>query len=178
MIRPFRARSIIPVAAGALLAAALAACSAVGPVRRAGTATAPPSDGTPASPAGGAAAGGSARVELVQKHGQDGPVRMLTVLPDGRWECSNCAGDDVRSSGQLDPERTQRLRALLTDERLAAETDKARGYRVSCIDALTSVLVTTPGPITIEDCPGEDRPPLGYEILLLLTQATPAEATA
>lgn len=117
-------------------------------------------------------------MELVQKHGQDGPVRMLTVLPDGRWECSNCAGDDVRSSGQLDPERTQRLRALLTDERLAAETDKARGYRVSCIDALTSVLVTTPGPITIEDCPGEERPPLGYEILLLLTQATPAEATA
>ncbi|MFC8846593.1 MULTISPECIES: hypothetical protein [unclassified Micromonospora] len=178
MIRPFRARSIIPLAAGALLVVALAACSAVGPVRRAGTATAPPPDGSPVSPPGGAAASGPARVNLWQKHGQDGAVRVLSVSPDGRWDCTNCAGDDVRSTGQLDAEQTQRLRGLLTDERLAAETDTARGYRVSCIDALASVLVTSFGQITIEDCPGEKRPPLGYEILLLLTQATPAEATA
>ncbi|MEH0939200.1 hypothetical protein [Micromonospora psammae] len=130
------------------------------------------------APAGGAAGAGAGRVSLVQKLGQDGPLRSLNVAPDGRWECADCAGDGVTSTGALDPEQVQRLQALLADPRLAQETDQARQYRVSCIDALTSSLVTAAGLITSQDCPGEERPPVAYEILLLLTQATPAEPTA
>ena len=58
---------------------------------------------------------------------------------------------------------------------LADETDQARRYRTTCIDALTSSLLTSTGLITSQDCPGEERTPVAGEILLLLTQATPAE---
>ncbi|MEH0820346.1 MULTISPECIES: hypothetical protein [unclassified Micromonospora] len=128
---------------------------------------------------GGASAGaGATRVSLVQKLGQDGPLRSLNVEPDGHWECDDCAGDGVTSTGSLDPEQLKRLHGLLADPRLAQETDEARRYRVSCIDALTSSLLTSAGLITSQDCPGEERPPVANEILLLLTQATPAEPTA
>ncbi|MBO4162216.1 hypothetical protein [Micromonospora antibiotica] len=117
------------------------------------------------------------RVSLVQKLGDDGPLRSLTVEPDGRWECDDCAGDGVTSTGSLDAEQVQRLHKLLADPRLAQETDQARRYRASCIDALTSSLLTTAGLVTSQDCPGEERPAVAGEILLLLTQATPAEPT-
>ena len=71
----------------------------------------------------------------------------------------------------------QRLQKLLADPRLAQETDQVRKYRATCIDALTSSLLTTTGLITSQDCPGEERPAVAGEILLLLTQATPAEPT-
>ncbi|SCF29909.1 hypothetical protein GA0070216_1097 [Micromonospora matsumotoense] len=117
------------------------------------------------------------RVSLVQKLGDDGPLRSLTVEPDGRWECDDCAGDGVTSTGSLDAEQVQRLQKLLADPRLAQETDQVRKYRATCIDALTSSLLTTTGLITSQDCPGEERPAVAGEILLLLTQATPAEPT-
>ncbi|MFF5173938.1 hypothetical protein ACFY3U_15010 [Micromonospora sp. NPDC000089] len=136
---------------------------------------------TPGATASGSAAGAAdaaARVSLVQKIGQDGPLRTLTVEPDGRWECDDCAGDGVTSSGNLNPEQVTRLHGLLADPRLPGETDQARQYRLSCIGALTSSLVTAAGQITSQDCPGEEHPPVANEILLLLTQATPAEPTA
>ncbi|MEU1754580.1 hypothetical protein ABZ436_18180 [Micromonospora matsumotoense] len=117
------------------------------------------------------------RVSLVQKLGDDGPLRSLTVEPDGRWECDDCAGDGVTSTGSLDAEQVQRLQKLLADPRLAQETDQVRKYRATCIDALTSSLLTTTGLVTSQDCPGEERPAVAGEILLLLTQATPAEPT-
>ncbi|WP_243707765.1 hypothetical protein [Micromonospora sp. KC606] len=124
------------------------------------------------------ASSGAGRVSLVQRLGQDGPLRSLNVEPNGRWECDDCAGDGVTSTGTLDPEQVGRLHGLLADPRLAGETDQVRQYRATCIDALTSSLLTSVGLITSQDCPGEERPPVAYEILLLLTQATPAEPTA
>ncbi|TWJ25574.1 hypothetical protein [Micromonospora endolithica] len=126
----------------------------------------------------GAATVEQGRVSLLQKVGQDGPLRRLEVSVDGRWECADCAGDGVTSAGSLASEQVTRLQALLADPGLAKETDEARQYRVSCIGALTSTLLTAAGLITSQDCPGEERPPIAYEILLLLTQATPAEPTA
>ncbi|NYF55575.1 hypothetical protein [Micromonospora purpureochromogenes] len=160
------------VCAGAVLTIALTACSVFD---RDGT------DSTPDKAAAATAlpgAGAANRVSLVQKLGQDGPLRSLNVEPDGHWECDDCAGDGVTSTGSLDPEQVKRLHDLLADPRLRQETDEARRYRVSCIDALTSSLLTSAGLITSQDCPGEDQPPVANEILLLLTQATPAEPTA
>ncbi|MBM0235241.1 hypothetical protein JNW91_27670 [Micromonospora sp. STR1_7] len=94
---------------------------------------------------------------------------------NGAWQCLDCAGDGVTSRGTLAPEQTERLQVLLADPRLAQETDQARRYRATCIDALTSSLLTSAGLITSQDCPGEERPVVAGEILLLLTQATPAE---
>ncbi|TDC39317.1 hypothetical protein E1166_16840 [Micromonospora sp. KC213] len=161
---------VLTVCAGAVvLAVTLTACSVfVG-------------DETSTRDPKGTGAGGSSganRVSLVQKLGQDGPLRSLDVEPDGRWTCDDCAGDGVTSTGTLKPEQVQRLHGLLADPRLAQETDQVRQYRATCIDALTSSLLTTVGLITSQDCPGEERPPVAYEILLLLTQATPAEPTA
>ncbi|MEV0152729.1 hypothetical protein AB0H57_03175 [Micromonospora sp. NPDC050686] len=174
MVFPFWSRlALLPVAA--LLATTLGACS-IGPVRRAGAGDASAGGGTASGqPVAGT---GANRVSLVQKLGSDGPLRTLNVEPDGRWECVDCAGDGVTSTGALDPGRLQRLHGLLADPRLAGETDEARQYRASCIDALTSSLLTTAGLITSQDCPGEERPPVAGEILLLLTQATPAEPTS
>ncbi len=118
------------------------------------------------------------RVTLLQKVGSNGPLRTLNVEVDGRWECVDCAGDGVTSTGALGPEQLSRLQSLLADPGLVSETDQARQYRVTCIDALTSSLLTSSGTITSQDCPGEVQPKIGHEILLLLTQATPAEPTA
>ncbi|MEU7616236.1 hypothetical protein AB0B27_09095 [Micromonospora rifamycinica] len=158
--------SVVP--ALAVLTVALAGCAMVD---RDGGSTAEGGRGTP-SPVATAN-----RVSLVQKLGDDGPLRTLSIEPDGRWECDDCAGDGVTSTGSLDAEQVQRLHGLLADPRLAQETDQARRYRASCIDALTSSLVTSTGLITSQDCPGEERPAVAGEILLLLTQATPAEPT-
>jgi hypothetical protein len=125
--------------------------------------------------AAGAATSGKGRVSLLQNHGPDGPLRTLNVEPDGRWECIDCAGDGVTSTGVLSEEQRERLQQLLAEPDLARETDEVRGYRVSCIGSLTSSLLTAVGLITSQDCPGEERPPVGEEILLLLTQNTPAE---
>ncbi|TDB73475.1 hypothetical protein E1165_17190 [Micromonospora sp. KC723] len=157
------------VCAGAVLTVTLTACSGFG----GDEASTKDPRGTGAS-----APSGADRVSLVQKLGQDGPLRSLNVEPDGRWTCDDCAGDGVTSTGTLDPEQVTRLHGLLADPRLAQETDQVRQYRATCIDALTSSLLTSVGLITTQDCPGEERPPVAYEILLLLTQATPAEPTA
>jgi hypothetical protein len=157
-----------------LAAIVLAGCSgadAGGSPRADGSAT-----GRPGPP--GAPTAEKGRVSLLQKVGDDGPLRSLDVGADGRWECADCAGDGVTSAGALDGDQVKRLQDLLADPGLAKETDQARQYRVSCIDALTSSLVTAVGLITSQDCPGEEKPPVAYEILLLLTQATPAEPTA
>ncbi|MGC4856992.1 hypothetical protein ACLQ24_27370 [Micromonospora sp. DT4] len=159
-----------------VLVGALAGCSLLGRDAAADTPAVPP-------PAG--AAGGTApevpttvavgQVSLLQRLGADAPLRTLSVERDGSWQCLDCAGDGVTSRGTLAPEQTERLQVLLADPRLAEETDQVRRYRTTCIDALTSSLFTSSGLVTSQDCPGEERPPVAGEILLLLTQATPAE---
>jgi hypothetical protein len=159
-----------------VLAAALAGCSLPGIAdddpepRPAGT-------GLPQPGRVGAATAEPGKVSLLQKVGTDGPLRTLNVGADGRWECVDCAGDGVTSTGTLDPEQVTRLQGLLADPGLAKETDQARAYQVTCVGSLTSSLLTSAGLITTQDCPGEERPPIAEEILLLLTQATPAEIT-
>ncbi|MGS2613180.1 hypothetical protein ACVCAH_01390 [Micromonospora sp. LZ34] len=176
MVPAYRSR-LVSLSVAALLAVSLAGCSLPGNADDEPTAR--PADSAPAQPGlGGAATIGKGKVSLLQKLGSGGPLRTLNVEPDGRWECVDCAGDGVTSSGVLNAEQVQRLRVLLDDPRLPQETDQARQYRVSCIDALTSSLLTSVGTITTQDCPGEEQPLVGYEILLLLTQATPAEPTA
>jgi len=138
-----------------------------------------------AQPPAGTAAGGSepeipttvavGQVSLLQRLGADGPLRTLSVERNGAWQCVDCAGDGVTSRGTLAPELTERLQVLLANPTLADETDQARRYRTTCIDALTSSLITSTGLITSQDCPGEELTPVAGEILLLLTQATPAE---
>ncbi|WP_425695866.1 hypothetical protein [Micromonospora trifolii] len=115
------------------------------------------------------------QVSLLQRLGEDGPMRTLSVERNGAWQCVDCAGDGVTSRGTLAPELTERLQVLLANPLLADETDQARRYRTTCIDALTSSLITSTGLITSQDCPGEELTPVAGEILLLLTQATPAE---
>lgn len=115
------------------------------------------------------------QVSLLQRLGADGPMRTLSVARDGAWQCVDCAGDGVSSRGTLAPELTERLQVLLANPALTEETDQARRYRTTCIDALTSSLITSAGLITSQDCPGEELTPVAGEILLLLTQATPAE---
>lgn len=167
MVRPSWSR-VIPLSAGVLLAICLTGCSIVGRA-----------EGSTTRQQAGSGAGGAKRVSLVQKLGSDGPVRSLTVEPGGRWNCDDCAGDGVTSTGALAPDQVQRLQQMLVDPGLAKETDEARQYRQTCIDALTSTLLIPPDlTITQQDCPGEERPPIAGEILLLITQATPAEPTA
>ncbi|MFG1775059.1 hypothetical protein ACGFIR_17205 [Micromonospora sp. NPDC049051] len=167
--RPFRLCVV------ALAVAALAGCALPG---RADDGRAPALSGRSQPGPGGATTTGEGEVSLLQRVGANGPLRKLTVGPDGRWECVDCAGDGVTSTGVLGPEHVARLQGLLADPGLAAETDQARRYQVTCIDALTSSLLTSAGLVTSQDCPGEEHPPIAHEILLLLTQATPAEMTA
>ncbi|MGN9776027.1 hypothetical protein ACTMS0_09655 [Micromonospora sp. H33] len=158
----------------AVLAAVLTGCSGA-------DADGSPSGNPAASPQqqlGNAATISEGRVSLIQKLGETGPLRTLNVEVDGRWECVDCAGDGVTSTGALTPEQLARLQTLLADPGLTKETDQARQYRVTCLDALTSSLLTSSGLITSQDCPGEEQPPIAHEILLLLTQATPAEPTS
>ncbi|MGK5743104.1 hypothetical protein [Micromonospora sp. URMC 103] len=172
MVRPFRSRLLVPVL-GAVLAAALTGCSSG---HAATSETLPPSTDAAGLPGPDAPTTvGEGQVSLVQQIGGDGPLRTLRVERDGTWKCFDCAGDGVNSTGQLDAEQVSRLQQLLADPALAGETDAARRYRTTCIDALTSSLLTAAGPITSQDCPGAARPPVAGEILLLLTQATPAE---
>ncbi|MBM7491205.1 hypothetical protein JOD64_002427 [Micromonospora luteifusca] len=174
MLPRARSRLLLPVLAAALVGA-LAGCSLLDRDVR-GTSVAQPS----------AAAGGGSQLEipttvaagqvsLLQRLGADGPLRTLSVERDGAWQCLDCAGDGVTSRGTLAPELVERLQVLLADPALATETDQARTYRTTCIDALTSSLLTSTGLITSQDCPGEERTRVAGEILLLLTQATPAE---
>ncbi|MCW3812996.1 hypothetical protein ONA91_00800 [Micromonospora sp. DR5-3] len=166
MLRPSWSR-VLPGSAGVLLATALTGCSLIGPAEGATT----PDAGQASS-----ATTDARRVSLVQRLGIDGPVRTLDVDPSGRWQCRDCAGDGVESTGSLNPEQTRRLQRMLADPALAQETDEARRYKQSCIDALTSTLLIPPGlTITSQDCPGEEKPPVANRILLLLTQVTPAE---
>ncbi|MEU4641231.1 hypothetical protein [Micromonospora sp. NPDC023814] len=168
---------LLPLSVAALLVAALAGCSLPGIADDDPPAPRPVGTGLPEPGRIGAATAEEGKVSLLQKVGGDGPLRTLNVEPDGRWECVDCAGDGVTSTGTLDPEQATRLRGLLADPGLAKETDQARAYQVTCIGSLTSSLLTTVGLITSQDCPGEERPPIANEILLLLTQATPAEIT-
>ncbi|MGC4769305.1 hypothetical protein ACLQ25_10035 [Micromonospora sp. DT44] len=169
----YRARPLLlaPILA-VVLVGALAGCSLLGR-DDAETPAAPPPAGqsTPEVPTTVA----QGQVSLLQRLGADAPLRTLSVERDGSWQCLDCAGDGVTSRGRLAPEQTERLQVLLADPRLAEETDQARRYRTTCIDALTSSLLTSSGLISSQDCPGEERPPVAGEILLLLTQATPAE---
>ncbi|MFG1881335.1 hypothetical protein [Micromonospora sp. NPDC049102] len=174
---PNRARPrLLATLLGVVLVGASAGCSLLGRDAAADT---------PAAPPPGSAVGGSApevpttitqgQVSLLQRLGADASLRTLSVERDGSWQCLDCAGDGVTSRGRLAPEQTERLQVLLADPRLAEETDQVRRYRTTCIDALTSSLLTSSGLISSQDCPGEERPPVAGEILLLLTQATPAE---
>ncbi|MEU5906434.1 hypothetical protein ABZ780_18915 [Micromonospora sp. NPDC047467] len=174
---PYRAHSRpLALLLAAVLASALTGCA---PLDR--DASVEPA----AQPPAGAAAGGSepeipttiavGQVSLLQRLGADGPMRTLSVQRDGSWQCLDCAGDGVTSRGRLAPELTERLQVLLADPALANETDQVRRYRATCIDALTSSLLTSSGLVTSQDCPGEERTAVAGEILLLLTQATPAE---
>ena len=174
---PYRAHSrLLPLLLAAVLTSVLTGCSLFDRDVAAEPAAQPPA---------GTAAGGSepeipttvavGQVSLLQRLGADGPLRTLSVERDGSWRCLDCAGDGVTSRGRLAPEQTARLQVLLADPALANETDQVRRYRTTCIDALTSSLLTSSGLITSQDCPGEERTTVAGEILLLLTQATPAE---
>ncbi|MFG3705688.1 hypothetical protein ACGF7U_13270 [Micromonospora sp. NPDC047670] len=167
---------LAPLSVAALLTAALAGCSLPG-IAADDPEPRPAGTGLPQPGQIGAATAEKGKVSLLQKVGTDGPLRTLNVEADGRWECVDCAGDGVTSTGTLDPEQVTRLQGLLADPGLAKETDQARAYQVTCIGSLTSSLLTSAGLITSQDCPGEERPPIAEEILLLLTQATPAEIT-
>ncbi|MGW4154358.1 hypothetical protein ACWEDF_14530 [Micromonospora chersina] len=166
MVRPSWSR-VAALSLGVLLATALTGCSLFD---RAEGATTPDGAGEVSpTPVG-------RRVSLVQQLGPDSPPRTLEVDPTGRWQCRDCAGDGVDSTGALTPEQTQRLQQMLADPALAKETDEARHYKQGCIDALTSTLLIPPGlTITTQDCPGEPKPAVAYQVLLLITQATPAE---
>ncbi len=164
------------LSAAILLAVVLSGCAPFGGQGEAGAQPGTPDAAVPG--AGSAAKTGKNRVSLLQNEGTDGPLRTLNVEPDGRWECIDCAGDGVTSTGVLSEEHRERLQKLLANPSLANETDEARGYKVACIGALTSSLLTWAGLITSQDCPGEERPPAAEEILFLLTQNTPAELTA
>ncbi|WP_174536260.1 hypothetical protein [Micromonospora chalcea] len=166
MVRPSWSSRVPALSAAVLLATALTGCA----FGRAEGATAPGAAGTASpTPAG-------KRVSLVQKLGDEGPIRNLDVDPSGRWQCRDCAGDGVDATGTLSPEQTRRLQRMLADPALAKETDEARRYKQGCIGVLTSTLLVPPGlTVTIQDCPGEPKPKLAYEVLLLVTQATPAE---
>ncbi|NJP31517.1 hypothetical protein [Micromonospora thermarum] len=164
----------VSLSVAALLAAVLAGCSGAD----AGGSPSPDGSVPPQQQLGNAATISEGRVSLLQKLGETGPLRTLNVEVDGRWECVDCAGDGVTSTGALTPEQLARLQTLLADPGLAKETDQARQYRVTCIDVLTSSLLTASGLITSQDCPGEEKPPIAHEILLLLTQATPADPTS
>ncbi|MDO3684751.1 hypothetical protein [Micromonospora sp. C28ISP2-4] len=162
MVRPSRLR--VP-ALSAVVVLALAGCS----FGRAEGATTPGAAGTAGPTPDGR------RVSLVQRLG-DGPVRNLEVDPTGRWQCRDCAGDGVDATGTLSPEQTKRLQRMLADPAIAKETDQARGYKQGCIGVLTSTLLVPPDlTVTIQDCPGEPKPKVAYDVLLLVTQATPAE---
>ncbi|MGY0007775.1 hypothetical protein [Micromonospora sp. I033] len=166
MVRPSWSR-VRALSVGVLLAIALSGCSLFGEAEGATT----PGGAGAASPTPD-----GRRVSLVQQLGAGGPPRTLEVDPAGRWQCRDCAGDGVDSTGALTPEQTQRLQQMLADPALAKETDEARHYKQGCIDALTSTLLIPPGlTITTQDCPGEPKPPVAYQVLLLITQATPAE---
>ena len=164
------------LSATALLAVALSGCAPFGDQAGSAAEQGTPDGGPPG--AGGAATTGNGRVSLLQKEGTAGPPRTLNVEPDGRWECIDCAGDGVTSTGTLSEEHRERLQQLLADPALAEETDEARGYTTACIGALTSSLLTSAGLVSSQDCPGEVRPPVAEEIMLLLTQNTPAELTS
>ncbi|ADU08269.1 MULTISPECIES: hypothetical protein [Micromonospora] len=164
MVRPSWSR-VPALSAVVLLAAALTGCS----FGRAEGATAPGAAGTASPTPDGR------RVSLVQRLG-DGPVRNLDVDPSGRWQCRDCAGDGVDATGTLSPEQTTRLQRMLADPAIAKETDQARSYKQGCIGVLTSTLLVPPDlTVTIQDCPGEPKPKVAYDVLLLVTQATPAE---
>ncbi|MEU9829502.1 hypothetical protein [Micromonospora chersina] len=166
MVRPSWSR-VPALSLGVLLVAALTGCSLFG---RAEGATTPDGAGAVSPTPDGR------RVSLVQRLGPDSPPRTLEVDATGRWQCRDCAGDGVDSTGALTPEQTQRLQRMLADPALAKETDEARAYKQGCIDALTSTLLIPPGlTITTQDCPGEPKPAVAYQVLLLITQATPAE---
>ncbi|WP_327033767.1 hypothetical protein [Micromonospora ureilytica] len=174
MLARARPRLLVPLLA-VVLVGALTGCS---PFDR-GRPSTPVAQPTPGAPGGSqleipttVAAG---QVSLLQRLGEDGPMRTLSVERNGAWQCVDCAGDGVTSRGTLAPELTERLQVLLANPLLADETDQARRYRTTCIDALTSSLITSTGLITSQDCPGEELTPVAGEILLLLTQATPAE---
>ncbi|WP_341721429.1 hypothetical protein QQG74_29175 [Micromonospora sp. FIMYZ51] len=171
-----RSRLVSLSAATLLAAVVLSGCAPFGGQDEPATQPGAPGGAQPG--AGGAANTGKHRVSLLQNEGTDGPLRTLNVEPDGRWECVNCAGDGVTSTGVLSAEHQERLQELLADPALAMETDEVRGYKVVCIGALTSSLLTQAGLITAQDCPGEERPPVAEEILLLLTQNTPAQLTS
>ena len=164
MVRPSWLR-VPALSVVVLLVAALTGCS----FGRAEGATTPGAAGTASpTPAG-------KRVSLVQRLG-DGPVRNLDVDPSGRWQCRDCAGDGVDATGTLNPEQTKRLQRMLADPAIAKETDQARSYKQGCIGVLTSTLLVPPDlTVTIQDCPGEPKPTVAYDVLLLVTQATPAE---
>ncbi|MFI7303179.1 hypothetical protein ACIBM8_08205 [Micromonospora aurantiaca] len=164
MVRPSWLR-VPALSAVVLLATALTGCS----FGRAEGATTPGAGGTASPTPDGR------RVSLVQRLG-DGPVRNLDVDPSGRWQCRDCAGDGVNATGTLSPDQTRRLQRMLADPAIATETDQARNYKQGCIGVLTSTLLVPPGlTVTIQDCPGEPKPKVAYDVLLLVTQATPAE---
>ncbi|MEE3918718.1 hypothetical protein V2I01_10420 [Micromonospora sp. BRA006-A] len=150
-----------------LLATALTGCS----FGRAEGATTPGAGTASPTPDG-------RRVSLVQRLG-DGPVRNLDVDPSGRWQCRDCAGDGVDATGTLSPDQTRRLQRMLADPAIATETDQARNYKQGCIGVLTSTLLVPPGlTVTIQDCPGEPKPKVAYDVLLLVPRPRPRRTRA
>lgn len=116
------------------------------------------------------------RISLIQHIGDDvDKQRWLTVETNGEWVCEDCAGDGKNSEGRLTDAQNDELQRLVRSPDFRQETLLRRGLRYSCAGALYSTLVAGQSPITVGDCPGEERLPVTDAILVILADATPVQ---
>lgn len=104
-------------------------------------------------------------------------VRMLFVKAAGTWTCDNCGGDDKDSAGSLTLEQVGRLQALIADPAFVQESDKARYPQLPCRVKMITRLEIGPFRASVSDCPDQRPTPIAQQILQLLADATPLEAT-
>lgn len=128
------------------------------------TTAAPATAGTPGTPAT------ATRVVLVRTGGIAGMRDTVTVEPDGRWTRADRAGGT--RTGRLNTTDLSRLRQLLADPRLTAETT-ATADPGDCADAFAYRLTANARTTGYVDCDsGPDRPPATAAVVQLLTRVT------
>lgn len=137
------------------------------------TAPATPTTGaspTTAAPATAGTPGTATRVVLVRTGGIAGMRDTVTVEPDGRWTRADRAGGT--RTGRLNTTDLSRLRQLLADPRLTAETT-ATADPGDCADAFAYRLTANARTTGYVDCDsGPDRPPATAAVVQLLTRVT------
>ncbi|MGK5518412.1 hypothetical protein ACSNN9_03555 [Micromonospora sp. URMC 107] len=155
----------------ALVATLLSGCAATQPAHRV-----PPPESFPASPSapdGPTAAPPTpapttaARVVLTRSGGIAGRGDTVTVKPDGRWTAVDRAGS--RRTGRLSGADLDRLRRLVADPALAAETGRP-ATPTACRDAFSYRLTVGAVETGYVDCPsdGGTRPTARAVVELLL----------